>query len=185
MANEMIVPFVGNLTADPEARVTNGGKTMVTGSIVHKERIFDRQTNSFKDGEPNFFDLTMFSPDADHALASYKKGTRVVGIGKLRIRQFERKDGSRGTSASITVIEMGRSTKFEDIPVSDGNQSGGFQQNGGYAQNNGYQQPQNNGGSQDPWSGQQAAHEDPFTNAAPPEDYGQPQGGNNDAFAGW
>ena len=181
MANETVVTLVGRLTEDLEPRVTKAGKSMATGSLAHTERNLNRQTQQWEDGQPNFYNLTLFDPDASNALSSYKKGDRVIVYGKQQVRNFERKDGSRGTSVDVTVIEMGPSTKFTEVAVNRNRQQngGGFQaQQPQQQQGGGFQQQ---GQNQDPWSSnnQQAAQDDPFTNAGPAD------AGQDNSAGGW
>lgn len=188
MANETKVTVIGNLTRDLEARMTQSGKTMVTGSIAHTERIFDRQTREFKDGPTSFYELVIFGPEADNAMETLRKGSRAIVVGKQRVKNFDRKDGSKGTSVEIVVEEIGPSVKFRKYAEvgQGGYQNSGYQnQNGG----GGYQQASQ---QQDPWGDsqpnaqQQAAQADPFANAAPPaDDYGADQAPQDSGFGGW
>lgn len=167
MANEVYVSIVGRLTSDLTARVTKAGKSMATGSVAHSERIWDRQNNAFRDGDPNFYNFAIFGPDADHALRSLQKGDRVIVHGKQSIRNFERADGSRGSSVEITVDEIAPTLKFTDVQI--------VRTRPGAPQGAPQPAAQENAGPS-PWDdNQQAAQADPFTNS----------GNGDSAFGGW
>lgn len=184
MAQELPFTVVGGrLVADLEARATNAGKTFATGRVAHSNRVFNKQTNTYEDGDTSFYNITIFGPSAEHALASLQKGDRVNVVGTLKIRTFTRKDGTTGTSADITVTNIGPDLAFNDVQVDRsrsggqnnyGNQNrGGFQGNnqGGFQGNQGQPAPEES----DPWTGGQPAAEDPFTQSS----------GQGSNFGGW
>ena len=54
MAGDTIITVVGNLTADPELRFTPSGAAVANFTVASTPRIFDRQTNEWKDGDALF-----------------------------------------------------------------------------------------------------------------------------------
>jgi len=54
MAGDTIITIIGNLTADPEMRFTPSGAAVASFTIASTPRIFDRQTNEWKDAETLF-----------------------------------------------------------------------------------------------------------------------------------
>ena len=77
---------------------------------------------------------------------SLTKGQRVIVTGALRVRQFERQDGSKGTSVEMNVDEVGPSLKFATAKVTKATRSGSS--GGGF-------------GGSDPWSSGQPAQQAP------------------------
>src|SRR5699024_830798 len=67
---------------------------------------------------------------------------RVIVQGRLKIRQFERQDGSRGQSTEIDVDEVGPSMRNATAKVTKVSRSGG-----GFSGGGGNQAPAN-----DPWT---------------------------------
>ena len=51
MAGDTIITVVGNLTADPELRFTPSGAAVANFTVASTPRMFDRQSNEWKDGE--------------------------------------------------------------------------------------------------------------------------------------
>lgn len=124
MANEVTIPVIGNLTADPEYKVINGA-SVANFSIAHTSRTFDKNTNSWKDSEPTFYNCSVWRDAADNMKNSgaYKKGTRVLAVGNLRTTKKDDR-----TFVNLDVIEIGPSTRFATIPTVDKVTRGG---NGG------------------------------------------------------
>lgn len=148
MAGETIITVVGNLVDDPELRFTPSGAAVSNFRIASTPRQFDRQTGDWKDGDTLFLSCAVWRQAAENVAESLQKGMRVIVQGRLKIRQFERQDGSRGQSTEIDVDEVGPSLRSATAKVtkasrSSGGQSGGFQGGG----QSGGQTPAN-----DPWS---------------------------------
>ena len=78
------VTIVGNLTQDPEMRFTPNGVAMVSLSIAVNRRRFNRDTNSWEDGDASFFNATCWRDLAENVSESLRKGTRVVITGSLK-----------------------------------------------------------------------------------------------------
>lgn len=112
MAGETPITVIGNLTDDPELKFTPSGAAVANFTVASTPRTFDRQTNEWTDGDPLFFRCAAWRQMAENVAESLQKGTRVIVQGTLKIRNFERQDGSRGTSVEINVDEIGPSLKF-------------------------------------------------------------------------
>lgn len=166
MAGETTITVIGNLTDDPELKFTPSGAAVANFTVAQTPRTFDRQTNEWKDGEANFFRCAVWRDQAENVAESLQKGQRVIVTGNLRIRNFERQDGSRGTSVEIQVDEVGPSLRWATAKSSKASRSGG----GGGGFGGGNQGGQGGGGNAaaNPWSTQ-------------PQ---QPSGGQSDAWGG-
>ena len=106
------VTIVGRLTADPQIRFTQNGDSVVSFSVAHTERRFDRTTNQWVDaGEPLYLNVSAFKQLADGAGEALSKGDAVIVTGKLRQRSYDAKDGSRKTVVELVADEIGRSVR--------------------------------------------------------------------------
>lgn len=179
MAGETSITVIGNLTDDPELKFTPSGAAVANFTVASTPRQFDRQSNEWRDGEAMFFRCAAWRQLAENVAESLQKGQRVVVTGNLRIRNFERQDGSRGTSVEINVDEVGPSLRFATAKVTKATRSGGGGDFGG-GQSGGGQQAnpwstQPSGGGQsggapsgggqaggDAWGGGGSAEEPPF-----------------------
>lgn len=139
---------IGNIATEIEFGTTPNGNNYASFSLAVDSRRFDRQQNKYVSDGASFFKCQAWGEMADAIAAMpdrYGKGKRVIVHGKLKTRNFERKDGSTGTAVEVTVSDFGPSDRFASRQP--GNQNNGYN-NGGY-QNNGYNQQQGNfGGNQ-------------------------------------
>ncbi|MFE7017637.1 single-stranded DNA-binding protein [Streptomyces sp. NPDC057651] len=146
MAGETVITVTGNVVADPELRFTPSGAPVANFRIASTPRHFDREANEWKDGEPLFLGVSAWRQLGENVAESIQKGARVVIVGRLVQRQYEKTDGSKGSSYEITADEVAPSLKNATAVVTKTTGNGG-QQQGGYSQ----QQPPQQGG----WNSQQ------------------------------
>jgi single-strand DNA-binding protein len=134
MAGETIITVVGNLTADPELRYTQGGLAVANFTIASTPRTFDRAANDWKDGEALFLRASCWREFAEHVAGSLTKGSRVVATGRLKQRSYETKEGEKRTSIELEIDEIGPSLRYATAQVtraSGGSSSGGARPQGG------------------------------------------------------
>lgn len=117
MAGETVITVVGNLTADPELRYTQGGVPVANFTIASTPRTFDRQSGEWKDGDALFLRSTVWRDYAEHVAGSLTKGMRVVAQGRLRQRSYETKEGERRTSIELEIDEIGPSLRYATAQV--------------------------------------------------------------------
>jgi single-strand DNA-binding protein len=101
------VSFVGNLTGDPELRFTPAGAAVANFTVACTPRQLDRQTNEWKDGETVFLRCQVWRAYAENVAESLTRGTRVFVTGRLRIRNYETKEGEKRTSVEVDVDDVG------------------------------------------------------------------------------
>lgn len=147
MAGETIVTVVGNLTADPELRYTQGGLAVANFTIASTPRTFDRQANDWKDGEALFLRASVWREFAENVAGTLAKGMRVVATGRLRQRSYETREGEKRTSIELEVDEIGPSLRYATAAVTRAAGGGGKAAAGGRGQVGGGQQK-----SEDDWS---------------------------------
>ena len=146
MAGETIITVIGNLTDDPELKFTPSGAAVANFTVASTPRTFDRQTNEWKDGDALFLRCAAWRQLAENVAESLTKGQRVIVTGALRVRQFERQDGSKGTSVELNVDEVGPSLRYATAKVTKVSRSGGAGGFGGGTAD----------GAANPWSNQPA-----------------------------
>jgi single-strand DNA-binding protein len=131
MAGETIITVVGNLTADPELRYTQGGLAVANFTIASTPRTFDRQANEWKDGEALFLRASCWRDFAEHVAGSLTKGSRVIATGRLKQRSYDDRDGNKRTAIELEVDEIGPSLRYATAQVT--RTSGGSGGSGGGA----------------------------------------------------
>lgn len=122
MAGETTITITGNLTADPELRHTQNGLAVANFTVASTPRTFDRESNSWKDGDPLFVRCTAWRDYAEHIAKSIAKGTAVVVVGRLVQRTYETKptDGSdpqKRTVFELEVDEVGATMRYATVAV--------------------------------------------------------------------
>ena len=127
MTGETIITVVGNLTADPELRYTQGGLPVANFTIASTPRTFDRQANEWKDGEALFLRASVWREFAEHVAGSLTKGSRVVATGRLKQRSYQDREGNNRTSIELEIDEIGPSLRYATAQVTRAASSGGAQ----------------------------------------------------------
>ncbi|WP_424448862.1 single-stranded DNA-binding protein [Microbacterium arborescens] len=117
MPGETVLAVVGNLTADPELRYTQGGLPVVNFTIASTPRTFDRQANEWKDGEALFLRASAWRDFAEHIAGTLSKGMRVVATGRLRQRNYQDREGQTRTAIELEIDEIGPSLRYATAQV--------------------------------------------------------------------
>lgn len=117
MAGETVLTVVGNLTADPDLRVTNGGQSVVSFTIASTPRVFDRTSGQWKDRATLFQRAVVYGSQAEHVAESFTRGTQVVAYGKLTQREYETRAGDKRTVTELVVDELGASARYATFAI--------------------------------------------------------------------
>ena len=112
------ITIVGNLTADPEIRFTEGGASVANITVASTPRVYNKQKQEWVDGEALFLRGTIWKDAAENVANSLHKGVRVIVTGKLKQRSWDdKKTGDKRTSIEMDVEEIGASLKFTQVTV--------------------------------------------------------------------
>jgi single-strand DNA-binding protein len=168
MAGETVITVVGNLTDDPELRFTPSGAAVASFTVASTPRMFDKNSNEWKDGDALFLRCSIWRQAAENVAESLTKGMRVVVQGRLRQRSYETREGEKRTVVELEVEEVGPSLKYATAKVTKANRGpggGGFGgpgggSSGGWGGNSG--PGGNSGGGQQQPSGGGAPQDDPW-----------------------
>ncbi len=125
MAGDTVITVIGNLTADPELRFTPSGAAVANFTVASTPRMFDRQTNEWKDGEALFLRCNIWREAAENVAESLTRGSRVIVQGRLKQRSFETREGEKRTVVELEVDEIGPSLKYATAKVNKASRSGG------------------------------------------------------------
>lgn len=210
MAGEPLITVIGNLVADPEARVSQAGKSWCTFRMASTPRVHDRQSNEWTDGEALWLGCRAYGEYADNIVASLMKGSRVIVQGRLTQRSYTDKQGNPRTSLDLEVEEIGPALKWHVATPqrAQDRQQGGGAWGGDQSAGWGQQPPQGQDAwgqpaapqqqappqQQQPWSGSgagaqqaQPAQGNPWHSAQQnaPQQAGQAQQGGAQQFAGF
>ncbi|MFD6249448.1 single-stranded DNA-binding protein [Streptomyces roseolus] len=117
MVGETVITVVGNLTDDPELRLTPSGDPVAHFTVASTPRTFDRQSNEWRDAETLFLRCSVWRQEAEHAAESLSRGTRVIVQGRLRQRTYETREGEKRTVIELEADEIGPSLRFAAVTV--------------------------------------------------------------------
>lgn len=98
--NLNFVVVSGNLTKDPEFKVTATGKELLSMRIAVSRRVKDK-SGAWKD-EPMFFSVDWWGELAAKAKDRLRKGSPIVVEGRLKGREYE--DKATGQKRSVVDI---------------------------------------------------------------------------------
>jgi single-strand DNA-binding protein len=111
MANEPTTTITGNLTADPELRITPTGRAVASFTIANTPRFPDRGTGQWQDGETWFVRCSAWGDMAENIATSLTRGAAVIASGRLRCRTWETTEGDKRAAVEMTVDDIGPSLR--------------------------------------------------------------------------
>jgi single-strand DNA-binding protein len=96
------VSFAGNLTDDPELGHTESGIARAMFRVAVSGR---------REQEASFFTVVVWRDQAEHAMQSLTRGSRVVVVGRLQQRTWTAEDGSARSVVEVVAEELGPSLR--------------------------------------------------------------------------
>ena len=100
--NKIII--IGNLGRDPEMRYSPSGQPMTSFTVASNRRYTTAAGEQREETE--WFNCTAFGRLADTCNQYLARGRQVYVEGRLRSRQYERRDGTPGFSLEVNVTEV-------------------------------------------------------------------------------
>lgn len=91
------VHFIGNAGCDPEMRATKAGKDVCSFSLAVNER---------KDGDTLWLQVVCFDKLAATVKQYVNKGKQVYVSGRLQVREYDAKDGTKKTSVEVVAFAV-------------------------------------------------------------------------------
>ncbi len=101
-----IITVRGFVASEIRSSTTPGGTGTASFRLGSTERRFDRANDVWIDGNTNWFTVQAFRHLAGNIGCSVKKGQRIIVVGKLKLRQWER-DGKIYHVAEIIAESVG------------------------------------------------------------------------------
>lgn len=117
MSGHATLTLIGNLTADPELRVTTGGDPVASFTVAATPRILDRGSGEWSDGDTLYLRCSAWRQLGENVAKSLSSGTRVWVHGRLKRRTFETREGDKRTVLELEVDEIGPSLRFATASV--------------------------------------------------------------------
>lgn len=119
------ITLVGNLTADAELKFVSSGAAVCNFTVAVQERV--KQGDEWVDGETSFYNCAAWRTLGEHLAESLLKGMRVIVVGGVKIRSYEKNDGTKGQSVDVTVEHCGPELRFATATVSRAGRGAGPQ----------------------------------------------------------
>lgn len=93
--------IIGNLTRDPEMRVTSGGKSVCDFSVAANRR-------KKVEGQPeaDFFRVSAWGDLGENCGKYLVKGKKVCVVGPVSLNTFTKSDGTCGASMEVKADEV-------------------------------------------------------------------------------
>lgn len=108
--NEALVTMIGYVASKPRLFETKGGRFVTNMRVGVTPRLQDRETGQWSDGDTSYVTVTCWRSLATNVAACLRKGDPIVVKGRMRVREYEGRDGNRRT-----VVEVDASTLGHDL----------------------------------------------------------------------
>ena len=96
------ITLIGNLTADPELRSTQGGISVCSFNIAVNRRF----ANQDGDRQTDFFRINTWRTLAENCAKFLAKGRKIAVVGELQARIYRSQDGSARLSLDVAADEI-------------------------------------------------------------------------------
>lgn len=94
--------IIGRMTKDPEVRYTQGGTAVATFTLA-----VDRRVAKDKPKEADFIPCVVWGKMADGVVKNYcYKGKQIAVEGRIQVRSYDAKDGSKRYVTEVIVSEL-------------------------------------------------------------------------------
>src|SRR5699024_410236 len=117
------VTVVGNV-GDVQLKFTPNGKAVCEVSVAENNNRKNEQTGQWETESTTWRRVSFWENQAEAVANEIQKGDRVIVAGDEKLREYERKDGSKGASLEMRGRHIGKVV----LPMQNQQQSGGFQQ---------------------------------------------------------
>jgi single-strand DNA-binding protein len=112
--NGTYIVSAGNVTAEPELRATPSGRVVVNLRVAVNHRV--KVEGEWTNGEPTYYEITLWEDAAEHAVESLHKGDRVLFTGVMHTEAFE-VEGVKRTKQMVTDAEVGASVRWTNVSI--------------------------------------------------------------------
>lgn len=108
----------GNLVDDPK-EIEAGDRMLTVFDLAENTRVFDRESNQWRNGAPNYFAVAVEDPRmAENIRESLQKGQRVTVAGTMNAHPYVTSQGQPGLENRIWADEVSPSLKWAVAQVS-------------------------------------------------------------------
>jgi single-strand DNA-binding protein len=102
MINDANIDLAGFVASEPFFKRLDSGVSTAKLRVAYTERRFNRETGEWGDGPTSFVTVLCWRTLADNVAVCLRKGEPVLVRGRLRVREYQDKEGS---PRSVTEVE--------------------------------------------------------------------------------
>ena len=110
------VQEIGRITADPEVKVSQSGKSILVFSLA-VQRDYKNRSGEY---DTDFFRCVAYQSAADYLGKYAHKGDLLAVSGALRQNTYENRDGKKVSSVEISVSSVQILSRKKSAPTEDG-----------------------------------------------------------------
>ena len=110
------VQVIGRITADPEVKVSQSGKSILVFSLA-VQRDYKNRSGEY---DTDFFRCVAYQSSADYLGKYAKKGDMLAVVGALRQNTYENREGKKVSSVEISVSSVQILSRKKSMPAEDG-----------------------------------------------------------------
>src|SRR5215468_4181672 len=107
MISDANIDLAGFVASEPSFKRLATGTSTAKLRVAYTERRLNRETGEWGDGPTSFVTVLCWRTLADNVAVCLRKGEPVLVRGRLRVREYEGKDGSRGTETEVDASSIG------------------------------------------------------------------------------
>lgn len=117
MSDPTTVTITGTVTRS-ELKYLASGMAITEFGVAVNERVKNKDTGKWEDGDASFFDCTVFGDMAENVAESIDKGTRVILKGRLKMDAWEDKEtGQKRSKIKVIVDDIGPELRWATAQV--------------------------------------------------------------------
>lgn len=101
------ITATGRATKDPEVKFLPSGQSVTNFKIAvnHRKK---NQSGEWVDDSTSFLNVEMWGKKGENVAEQVKKGHMLTVTGHLKVRQYETRDGTKGTAVELNASEVAR-----------------------------------------------------------------------------
>ena len=107
MINDANIDLAGFVASEPSFKLLASGTSTAKLRVAYTERRFNRETGEWGDGPTSFVTVLCWRTLADNVAMCLRKGEPVLVRGRLRVREYDDKEGSLRSVTEVDASSIG------------------------------------------------------------------------------
>jgi single-strand DNA-binding protein len=115
--NATVVTVVGRVVSNLTTHVIPSGAKVTNFRIACQERMYDKAQEQWVDGNRTYMKVACWRNLAENVADSLRQGDQVVIKGRLKLVNFQSKEGDQRTDVEIDAWAIGPDLTFHTVSV--------------------------------------------------------------------